>query len=192
MEEDILPETERWERDIEGHWVPVGLNPVKLFARYESGGHFAPHTDGSTIESFNHRSLWSVIIYLNDCDGGETRMLREEALTQLALDADGRYRGSPAFAVTSVAPRAGRVLVFHQSLAHEGCPPAEAHLKYIIRSDVMFDRTPAICDSARDREAFEVYNEAKEAEGAGQLEEAVAGFKRFIRMSPVMADIYGM
>lgn len=131
-------------------------------------------------------------MYLNDCDGGETRMLRDEALSQLALDTAGRYRGTAEFEITSVKPQAGRVLVFHQSLAHEGCPPAEAHLKYIIRSDVMFDRIPAICDSAQDREAFEIYMQAKEAEGAGQLSEAVALFKRFMRLSPAMADIYGM
>ena len=32
----------------------------------------------------------------------------------------------------------------------------------------------------------------QEAEGAGRLDEAVALFKRFIRLSPALAHVYGM
>jgi hypothetical protein len=46
------------------------------------------------------------------------------------------------------------MLVFEQSLVHEGVPPAQPHIKYIIRSDVMFQRDPAICDSPQDVAAY--------------------------------------
>jgi len=86
----------------------------------------------------------------------------------------------------------GRVLVFNQVLVHEGCPPAEGHVKYIIRSDVMYLRTPPICDTEEDREAFQLYMAAREAEGAGNLDEARDLYRRFMRLSPALADIYGM
>ena len=44
--------------------------------------------------------------------------------------------------------------MFEQSLVHEGVPPAQPHIKYIIRSDVMFQRDPAICDSPQDVAAY--------------------------------------
>ena len=50
--------------------VHIRIN-ICLFAvilvRYPAGGHFSPHTDGYVIEDFNTRSLYSVIIYLNQC-----------------------------------------------------------------------------------------------------------------------------
>lgn len=52
-------------QDIEGTWSAYGINHELMFGRYGPGGHFAPHTDGYTVRDFNHRSLYSVIIYLN-------------------------------------------------------------------------------------------------------------------------------
>ena len=61
-----------WSREVaccerdRARWAPDGLNEHFLFSRYIGGGHFAPHTDGATIETLNRRSFFSVIIYLND------------------------------------------------------------------------------------------------------------------------------
>ena len=89
----------RWERELPGEWRPYGLNQDLLFAKYPSGGAFAPHTDGRAIHSFNERSFDSVIVFLNsvgptnleDNDaiasdyGGGTRFYANEALQSLAL-----------------------------------------------------------------------------------------------------------
>ena len=72
---------------------------------------------------------------------------------------------------------------------HEGCPPDDGHVKFIIRSDVMYNRTPAICNSDDDRRAFEMYMEAREAEGAGRLDEAVALFRCCTLFIPMSAWI---
>jgi leukotriene-A4 hydrolase len=51
------------------------VNPVLLFTRYGPGGHFSPHTDGNTVVDLNTRSLYSMLLYLNDCaDGGQTTL----------------------------------------------------------------------------------------------------------------------
>lgn len=55
---------------FEGTWRACGVNEHLLFARYGPGGHFSPHTDGYTIVDFNCRSLFTVLVYLNDCGGG--------------------------------------------------------------------------------------------------------------------------
>ena len=69
----IGPEQDRCEPDIAGEWVATGLNTHLLINRYASGGHFAPHADGSTVVDFNRRSLYTVLLYLNECaEGGAT------------------------------------------------------------------------------------------------------------------------
>jgi hypothetical protein len=151
----------RWERDLFGSWRPSALNPDMLFAKYPSFGSFAPHTDGRAIEAFNCRSFYSVIVYLNTIPapcGGGTRFYSFDAVQRLrsASSASGSkvWTSDPNLALAEVLPVAGRMLVFEQSLVHEGVPPVQPHLKYIIRSDVMFQRTPAICDSPSDVAAY--------------------------------------
>ena len=63
------------ERGLEGEWRACGVNPVLLFTRYGPGCHFSPHTDGNTVFGLNRRSLFSMLLYLNDCaDGGHTTL----------------------------------------------------------------------------------------------------------------------
>ena len=69
----IVPGDKFHEPGLDGRWTACGINPHLLFNHYKSGGHFSPHTDGATIVDMNHRSLYSVLIYLNKCEVGEAR-----------------------------------------------------------------------------------------------------------------------
>lgn len=119
----------RCERGLEGDWAAAGLNHCLLFGRYGPGGHFSPHTDGATVVDWNLRSLYSVIIYLDDCPlGGGTALYAaagdaaERPGGLYALDEGGRLRW-PGVGHAWVAPCArGSALVFHQGLPHEGVP----------------------------------------------------------------------
>jgi leukotriene-A4 hydrolase len=205
---------QRWERDIEGTWVSAGTNDNLLLSRYLSGGHFSPHTDGYSVVDLNHRSMYSLILYLNDChapgpsDGG-TRFYDDSAKGKLALEEekgpghDGagkdkrtaapRWSSDRALERCCVAAVKGRCLIFYHNHVHEGTPPAQGHAKYIIRSDLMFRRTPPICDSAADGEAYRLYREAVDLAGvAGREKDALPLFQRAFRMSPALADLYGM
>ena len=151
----------RWERDLFGAWLPSALNPDMLFAKYPSFGSFAPHTDGRAVETFNCRSFYSVIVYLNTIPqpcGGGTRFYSFDAVQRLksAASSSGSkiWTSDPNLVLAEVLPVAGRMLVFEQSLVHEGVPPVQPYTKYIIRSDVMFRRSPAICDSPQDVAAY--------------------------------------
>jgi leukotriene-A4 hydrolase len=129
------------ERGLDGTWVACGINPVLLFSRYGSGGHFSPHTDGNTVVDLNHRSLCSVIIYLNDCaEGGETALFAPpadapaDARRLFRRDEEQRLRWPPGWVADVAAPVGGSALVFAQHVAHEGAPVGPGCEKNIIRT----------------------------------------------------------
>jgi hypothetical protein len=186
----------RWEREIDGDWTAYGVNHELLFGRYRAGGHFSPHTDGNTVVDFNNRSLYSMIIYLNDCaEGGSTRMLVLEEGDSFATDSDGRFRGREENVVDSCPVEAGSVLLFYQNIVHEGEPVGAGCTKYIIRTDLMFKRDRPFCDSEKDRQAFRLMKSAEEIEnsqkGPESAMQAAALFRKAFRMSPTLAQVYG-
>ena len=244
----------RWQRDLEGVWEAVGTNEHVLFGRYRSGGHFAPHTDGYSIVDFNHRSMYSIVLFLStlvssdDADededesedavqdeqkqphaylhkkdeekrseasaapspassppsrpaNGGTRFYSDAQRGKAGLvrDDDGRWTGAARNEIGTVEAVAGRAVVFFHNHMHEGLPPWLGSTKYIIRSDVMYTRRPAVATEPRDVEAFALYckaNDLTESDlppGARSVEsEALKMLQRCFRMSPTLAAIYGM
>ena len=84
---------ERWQADLAepggSEWHACGLNTHLLVNRYEPGGHFSPHADGSTEISFDKRSLYTVLLYLNDVyDGGGTQLLNDPGDMQIGMQAE--------------------------------------------------------------------------------------------------------
>ena len=65
-----------------------------------------------------------------------------------------RLTGQPENVITTVQAVQGRALCFFHNIVHEGVAVEPGTTKYIIRSDLMYRRTPAICSSPRDCEAF--------------------------------------
>uniref|UniRef100_A0A7S3YUZ8 Fe2OG dioxygenase domain-containing protein n=1 Tax=Lotharella globosa TaxID=91324 RepID=A0A7S3YUZ8_9EUKA len=164
---EIPQDNDTWEYGLEGTWVACGINPRLLFARYSPGGHFSPHTDGHVVIDFNHRTLHSVIIYLNTCaEGGATHIFHTADMKskKFVQDSKGRFRFAKDKIADSGIPKAGSMLSFSQHLMHEGEPVGEGCMKYIIRTDVMYKRTPAVCDDSRGIEAYKVFQQASEAE----------------------------
>jgi len=198
LEVSILDQDDvNWERELCGRWMPSALNHDLLFAKYPSHGSFAPHTDGRAIHDFNTRSFYSVILFLNTIPpgcGGGTRFYQPEAVTSLvkATAGDKEYWSSnPDLVTAEVHAVAGRMLIFHQSLVHEGVPPLTPFCKYIMRSDIMSQRTPAICDTEVDREAYQLFRKAEDLAEEGKVDESLPLFKRALKMSPTMARIMG-
>ena len=65
--------------------------------------------------------------------------------------------------------------------------------KYILRSDVMYHRQDPICTQPQDLEAYELYRRAIDLAGErGREAEALPLFQRAFRISPGLADVYGM
>jgi len=128
----------------------AGINARWRLFRYGNGGEYRPHVDGSWPKtSLNEdgtytppskdddvdrvRSRYTFLMYLNDgFDGGTTTFY---------LPADGGREGLKA---VKVRPKAGAVLMFPQgntaSLVHEGAQVTAGGYKYVIRSDVLYEK----------------------------------------------------
>lgn len=150
-----------------------------------------PHVDGSTIVDLNTRSFYTLLIYLNDCPaGGHTYMFAGEQCNVMFLDKDThKYRGGEANRVGDVRPKKGRAAFFYYSLLHEGAPVEEG-LKYICRADLLYRRTPAVLDTPKDREAFELFQQARVAESNGDAMRACEMFRRVGKLSKGVAALY--
>jgi hypothetical protein len=211
-EEGTARQHMRWQRDLDGQWMAVGSNEHVLFGRYHAGGHFAPHTDGYSIVDFNHRSMYSIVLFLatletsasERADGrhnGGTRFYSDAMRGKDALvrDVEGRWTGAKEHLLGTVEAKVGRAVVFFHNHMHEGLPPHIGSTKYIIRSDLMYRRVPPVATAPEDSKAFALYCEANaltEADlppGARSVEaEALKMLQRCFRMSPALAEIYGM
>lgn len=183
-------EDEAFEVDIEGTWRPYAMNANMLFGRYLNGGHFSPHTDGTTVVDFNRRTLFSCILFLNESPwGGHTRIYSDEQIGKtLKEDEGGRLTGDPSLVLGAVPPKTGRLLAFYHRQMHEGAPAAE---KYFIRTDVLYRREPEICTEPEDVEAFQLYQEAMLQAEKNECMKAQALFKRAFKKSAAFAKIYG-
>lgn len=189
---EIAPGSERFERDLEGVWEPFGLNEHLLLARYGPGGHFAPHVDGQTEIDFNTRSLFSVIVFLNDCaDGGATRLLRGEQGEATERLPDGSLVARARSVAQVVPPVAGRALGFYQATLHDGEAVGPGCAKYIVRTDILYRRREPLCVSAADVRAYELYRRAREEEAAGRCAEAAELFRASFKTSRAIASMYG-
>lgn len=188
----MCKEDERFEVDIGGTWRPYAMNPTLLLSRYLCGGHFSPHTDGTTVVDFNRRTFYSCVLFLNKSPwGGHTRLYADSQLgRELVSDGEGRLTGDdPSLVLAEVAPEAGRMLVFYHRTVHEGAPAAE---KYIVRTDVLYHREPELCTAPEDVEAFAMYQEAQLRAERGECAEAAGLFRRAFKRSSALAKVYGM
>ena len=188
---ELGPEDPRFEVDIEGTWYPYAMNPKLLLSRYLDGGHFSPHTDGTTVVDFNRRTFYSCVLFLNASPwGGHTRLYADEQMKrELRKDDAGRLTGETDLILAEVAPKPGRMLVFYHRLMHEGVPAAE---KYIIRTDVLYRRDPEICTAPEDKEAFQMYQEAQLLAERGDCAAAAGLFRGAFRRSEALKAVYRM
>lgn len=184
---------ECWRVDLPGTWHAAAVNHDILLARYPSGGYFSPHTDGNAIHGFNNRSFHSVILFLNSIpSGGGTKFYSDEAVERLKqVEKGSAWVADDSLCIGEVAAVAGRLLFFDQRYVHEGVPPVAPFRKYIIRSDIMFTRTPALLTSPEDEKAFALHREAEFQAEAGHTEEAIKLFRQAFRISPALAKIMG-
>lgn len=191
---DMKDAEELYERDLEGDWVPHTLSENLLLGRYHSGGHFMPHVDGSTIVDLNVRSMYTLLIYLNDVHaGGETFLFSGDQCRITAMDEEAQVlRGCKEARIAAVKPTKGGAAFFYHNLLHEAAPVGEGEIKYICRADLLYQRCPPILTSKEDIEAFQLYQKAREQECQGNATEACKLFQRVRRISRGVAELYSL
>ncbi|ESO96213.1 hypothetical protein LOTGIDRAFT_147348 [Lottia gigantea] len=102
----------------------LGLNERLRFLRYDVGGYFKPHYDGSYIRENGEKSYITILLYLNEeFVGGSTKFLSTTNEKEKV----------------EFVPETGTILVFQHDILHEGSKLINAR-KYALRTDVMFDK----------------------------------------------------
>eukprot|EP01087_Luapelamoeba_hula_P006061 TRINITY_DN1620_c2_g1_i1.p1 TRINITY_DN1620_c2_g1~~TRINITY_DN1620_c2_g1_i1.p1 ORF type:complete len:243 (+),score=46.88 TRINITY_DN1620_c2_g1_i1:232-960(+) len=105
-------------------WNAVGLNERWRLCKYIPGQQFGAHHDATFHRSGTERSFFTFMLYLNDVtEGGSTNFLERD------MDAPK----------LKIPPEAGLLLCFQHDILHEGEKLAGG-LKYLLRSDVMFQQ----------------------------------------------------
>jgi len=129
---EFVIECERTSTRTEPVGSLVGMNNRLRICKYGPNGVFQRHYDSHVyIADQNIRSHYTVMVYLNDIgseDGGATRFFKEDDL----------HNKDPP--LLTIQPKIGQVLIFNHKMLHDG----EKTLveKYIMRSDLMFFKTP--------------------------------------------------
>jgi len=123
---DWMPEGDEYPS---GTWTARGCNSRFRFSKYFAGGCFKTHADDICLLGDDRCTLLTVNIYLNDLEldqGGRTRFF---------LDRGGDV-------LDSVGGLAGSALLFKQEEAlHDGAPLSSG-LKYLMRTDVVYAKSP--------------------------------------------------
>lgn len=143
---EICPNEFRLDPSLEGVWSVKGLHDYLRVVKYPKGGFLAKHCDAMYSKSDNERSFFTVLLYLTDLtgadDGGSTRFLKTGQ--NAAIHGSGPFEEAHEDEVVyTLNPKMGDCLIFFQpGLLHEG-EELRAEEKYILRSDVMFQRVPS-------------------------------------------------
>ncbi|EGC34077.1 hypothetical protein DICPUDRAFT_80174 [Dictyostelium purpureum] len=198
-----------------GIWRPVGLNPKFRMCRYFEGGLFKKHYDGSYVVSSTKRSLYTFMFYLNDeYTGGETNFLDDQSLKSISTAFKLNGKGgdiefdddSLSLDSVKVADRVGPsvdpsksftgcLIVFDQSLFHEGSPVLSGK-KFIMRTDIMFEKVEDLSPEElgeidNEVEAERILQMSEELERSGNIEESVKMYKKAFSLSKNLASRYG-
>ncbi|KAJ3096335.1 hypothetical protein HDU96_000795 [Phlyctochytrium bullatum] len=135
-----------------GQWRLYGINPAMRVNIQEAGnGFFAPHYDAQFCKNGEMRSVFSVVVYLNDGfeSGGETVFWRPKGdkagvdVKGFTIDEEIEARGGEAaYEKLVVVPKMGRAVVFGHDVMHQGksFEDEDIRVRYVLRTDVMVIR----------------------------------------------------
>jgi hypothetical protein len=135
--------------DVNGVWKPFFINNCFRLSKYEKDSiGFTPHLDSQFSGSFHLKSIFSLVIYLNDdFQGGETNFYSKENLNidlnsfqGLTLKEEIKLNGGlKNYDSMSIKPLTGNGVLFNHDILHSG-EKIEQGTKYVLRTDVVFHR----------------------------------------------------
>ena len=127
------------------------------------------------------------MIYLNDdYQGGETSFSDDH---DIHLDSSRGIYCSPEDKVyTQLKARRGDLLIFDHKILHEGKQVTEG-VKYIMRSDVMYERFDTTAESVTDEDrtcaqAVRLFHEGMKLEEMQLIDEAIKKYSRAYKLCP--------
>lgn len=173
---------------VEGKWVPAGLNKLFRLCRYHPGGHFAPHFDGFYEEDSKHRSMKTLMVYLNgDFTGGSTNFVDESQT--LHMDETGKYCAEEKNILCKIQPEAGMAIIFNHHRLHEGQKLGD-NKKYILRTDIMYKKVSEDKIDDKEEKALALIKQAEQLEALGECEKAAMVLRKAFKLSPTIEESY--
>jgi len=173
---------------VQGKWKPIGINECFRFSRYKAPSvGFDYHRDSLYVADFNQRSIYTILIYLNDnFEGGKTSFvetLNERKIGQTVKEEMiGSYKKT-----TTIEPMTGKAIIFSHNRIHCG-EPLNFGMKYVIRSDIVFEREPQSLPDGYNQSlwlhdssfinAVNFYQDAKRYEMKGDVKNASICYER--------------
>jgi hypothetical protein len=136
-----------------GFWEPCRVNECFRISKYESPSKgFASHFDNQFTTSFDEKSVFSLIIYLNEeFKGGETVIYEEnllnvdkeivsETFEGITISKEIEMNGGiSSYKKHVIEPEIGKGVIFNHQLLHSG-DPLLGGTKYILRTDIVFQK----------------------------------------------------
>ncbi len=113
----------------------AAIGHVVKFSKYKAGSKFCPHIDNLLEINADEKSIFTLIIYLNDKFNGGKTYFHQRQSKQLPFIPDDLEKTR----VASVTPKTGTCLVFNHDVLHEGEQVTNGE-KYIIRVELVFKR----------------------------------------------------
>jgi hypothetical protein len=142
------------------YWNFSEINPNWRLVKCNLGSKLTKHFDGVYVKSVDFKSIYTIMVYLNDSDG------------------------DIKFDNLQVQPKLGRVVIFNQKLLHEGLENTSG-FKYFIRSELMYQREKSI-EKPADTRAMELYTQASVLIKDGRREEAEILEAQAFELSPLL------
>lgn len=131
----------RFDADPYPAWRLVGVSPVFRVIAYEQGGLLVPHYDAPFQEDSRRRTGMSVVIYLDQGQGGDLRFIRDPQertpLSQCTLE-DWARAARPEEVEKTIPTPPGSAVVFDHRLLHDSAPIVSGR-KTLLRTDILFE-----------------------------------------------------
>lgn len=151
--------------NVQGEWKMNGINPAMRINKYKKGHFFAPHKDAQYAPNGDERSLFSLIIYLNDSyKQGETKFYFPKSKSKsdikgLTVKEEIQAYGGleNGYECITVKPKQGYAVLFTHNLLHEAVSARTRNSidRFVLRTDVIVKRMGkplgfAVCSEERD------------------------------------------
>jgi len=121
--------------DKSHYWNKDKINSSWSIYKCNIGRKLSSHFDRISINSVDHISIYSIIVYLESSDG------------------------NTKYDEIEVEPIMGRVVIFKQDLLHEGLENKN-NIKYYMHSNILYKRLKPI-ETKNDKDALNIFKESK-------------------------------
>eukprot|EP01080_Neovahlkampfia_damariscottae_P007120 gene7120-11283_t len=187
---------------VSGFWEPYSINECFRISKYESPSNgFQPHFDNPYTKEIDEKSIFSLIIYLNDdYEGGETTIYEENLLDLTeeieketfdgitVKDEIKMNNGIKKYKSHIIKPEIGKGLIFNHQFLHSG-DPMKKGVKYILRTDIIFQKSVSFQSNFHStlyKKCLEMFREAQNQE----LNKKLKNQMNFMKNHYLLEDIF--